>query len=294
VVRTEQNGWLRMAQRWNPVVAQRRLRAELRRLREEARRTQRDVATELDWSPSKVIRIEAGAVSISRTDLWALLQFYGVTDQARVNQLNELSRATREHAWWDEYRPYFTQNFITFIATEASATLIRQFQSLAIPGLLQTEDYARAIVRAFSEPEESERLVQARLSRQQLLSQEDRPQLFFILDEATLRRQVGGPDVMRRQLLRLREVDQLPGISIQVVTFDQGAHPGMRGSFGVYDLPADNGEDLVVYLEQMRRNELLQNDPEEISSYLETFYDLESIASPKDKLDEVLNRLLDE
>jgi transcriptional regulator with XRE-family HTH domain len=281
-----------MKQRWNPVVAQRRLRAELRRLRDEADYTQRDVAAALEWSASKVIRIEAGAVSISRTDLWALLRLYGVTDQSRIDELNDLSKATREHAWWDDYRSHFALNFINFIATEASATLIRQFQSLVIPGLLQTEDYARAIVRAFSNPADVDRLVQVRMARQGLLGQDELPELFFIMDEATLHRQVGGPKVMREQLLKLRELNQQPGISIQVVAFDHGAHPGMRGSFSIYELPTDNGEDQVVYLEQMRQNELIQNDPEAISNYLETFLDLESIASPKDKLDQVLDRLL--
>lgn len=277
----------------NPVVAQRRLRAELRRLRAQSGLTQRDVASRLDWSASKVIRLEAGAVGISRTDLWALLNLYGVTDQTEVDGLTELSKVSRAHAWWDEFKPYFSQQFINFIATEASATVIRQFQSLAIPGLLQTEAYAQAIVKKFTAPEKVEPVIRARLARQGLLTQDETPELYFILDEATLHRQVGGPHVMHEQLLRLRELNKRPEIHIQVVTFDRGEHPGMRGSFSIYEFPTDNGDDQVVYVELLRRNELIQNSPEEISDYMETFYELEQIASPKNEFNSVLSRFLD-
>jgi transcriptional regulator with XRE-family HTH domain len=281
-----------MTLRWNPVVAHRRLRAELRRLRDQAGLTQREVASALDWSPSKVIRIETGAVGISSTDLWALLRHYGVTEEERVAEFDALAKASKGHAWWNEYRQYFSQQFINFIATESSSSFIRVFESLAIPGLLQTENYARAIAQTLSKPERIEPSVQVRMARQRLFDQEDRPAMFFIMDEAALRRQVGGSTVMREQLFRFKELNQLSGVSIQVIEFDYGAHSGMQGSFGVYEFPADNGADQVVYLENLYRNVLLQNDPEEISRYLETFYALEGIASPKDKLDEVIDRIL--
>lgn len=285
-----------MAQIESPIVQQRRLRAELRRARDNADLTQKGVADELEWSPSKVIRIETGAVSISRSDLMALLQLYGVDDRARVQELLDMAKASKQQSWWDEYRPAYSQQFLTFLGYEASAARLRQFQALTIPGLLQSPDYSRALLTAFTDDSAAaERGLRVRAKRQDLLSQEDGPELFFVLDEAVLRRQVGGPEVWRRQLRRLIELNRRPNITIQVLPFEVGAHPGMKGSFTVFEFPYDDEDyeaDYAVLLEQPQEDVLIQNDAEQSSIYVETFVELESIARPTAEFASIIEELL--
>jgi transcriptional regulator with XRE-family HTH domain len=283
-----------MAQLESPVIQQRRLRAELRRAREQAGQTQREVADALDWSPSKLIRIEAGANVISTTDLMALLQHYGVTDRKRVNELVNVARASRKQAWWDQYRAYYPQQFLTFLGYEASAMRLRTYQALVIPGLLQTRDYSLALMQSTSSDREAiSRGVEVRLKRQDLLDAEPGPEMFFVLDEAVIHRLVGGPDVMRRQLLRLEELDKRPNINIQVLPFAAGAHPGMRGAFTVFEFPYEE-EDYAVLLEHAHRDVLVQNDPEQTSTYVETFFELEALATPKGELRKITRQVIDQ
>jgi len=282
-----------MSQGANPVVQQRRLRSELRQIREDAGLFQKDVADALEWSVSKLIRIETGAVGISKTDLIALLHHYGVTDQKRVDELVEVSRSSRQTAWWDKYRDRYPQQFLTFLGYEASAKVLRQFQVLTLPGLLQTRDYARAIMQTGKNTAEQISVgVDVRLERQRLLDQpENPPKLFFIVDEAVLRRQVGGPKVMREQLLRLKELNRKPNISIQIARFDIGAYIGMRGAFTVFEFPYED-EDYAVLLEYAHRDVLVPNDPEQAADFVETFYELEDVASPATETDKIIDEIL--
>jgi transcriptional regulator with XRE-family HTH domain len=281
-----------MAQEENPVVQQRRLRSELRKIRDKTGRTQKDVADALDWSVSKLIRIETGAVGISKTDLIALLHYYDVTDQKRVNDLLETARISRQSAWWDKYREQYGSQFITFLAYEASARLIRQFHVLTIPGLLQTRAYAEAVIESFGTPPDRVSMgVDIRLKRQELFDQENAPQLFFILDEAVIRRQVGGPDVMREQLLRLKELNRRPNVQVQIARFDIGAYIGMKGSFTVFEFPYEE-QDYAVLLEYAHRDSLVQNNPEQTSDFVETFFKLEALASPSGETDKILDEIL--
>lgn len=283
-----------MAQLESPVIQQRRLRAELRRAREQAGKTQREVAAALDWSPSKLIRIEAGANVISTTDLMALLQHYGINDRKRVDELVNVARASRKQAWWDEYRPYYAQQFLTFLGYEASAMRLRQYQSLVVPGLLQIPEYSAAVLRAYgASPEGVAREVEVRTKRQELLDDEAGPELFVVIDEAVIRRMVGGPDVMRRQLLRIEELSNRPKINIQILPFAVGAHPGMRGAFTIFEFPYEE-EDYAVLLEHAHRDVLVQNDPEQTSVYVETFFELEALATPKGELRKVIRQVLDQ
>lgn len=161
-----------MAQVETPITQQRRLRAALKRAREQSGMTQKDVAVLLDWSPSKVIRIETGAAIISTSDLQALLPHYGITDRERINELVEVARASRKQAWWDEYRGVYDQQFLTFLGYEASTIRLRSYQALLIPGLLQTPGYTSAILRAYTDDEESMvRDAQVRARRQRVLEQ---------------------------------------------------------------------------------------------------------------------------
>jgi transcriptional regulator with XRE-family HTH domain len=273
-----------MAQLETPVTQQRRLRAELKRAREQSGLTQREVAEALDWSPSKVIRIETGAVIIST---------YGITDRKRIDQLVEVARASRKSAWWDDYRQYYDQQFLTFLGYEASTIRMRTFQALLVPGLLQTSAYSESILRAYTDdPEEIARDVQVRNKRKQLLDVKGGPELFYVLDEAVLQRWVGGPEVMREQLLWLEELNKRPNMSIQVVPFTAGAHPGMRGAFTVFEFPFET-EDFALLLEHPDGDVLIQNNPEIASTYVETFFELEAMAAPKGEISKITRPILE-
>ncbi|MFE2757011.1 helix-turn-helix domain-containing protein [Actinosynnema sp. NPDC059335] len=281
----------------NPVTQQRQLRAELRTAREAASLTQKGAADSLDWSLSKLIRIETGAVGISVTDLRALLQLYGVSDQGRIDELVEMARSGKQRAWWDRYRPRLVQSFVTFLGMEDSTSLIRQFQPLFVPGLLQTEDYARAVVSLYNPHDEDavERGVEIRMERQERFYKRGDQRALFILDEAALRRQIGGPQAMRRQLERLKEINRLPFISIQVIGFDKGVHQGMESAFTVFEFPGDE-QDHAIYIDQAGKSQsiLIQNSPEDASRYVEAFIKLEEVATPPDELDAFIDRILAE
>lgn len=277
----------------NPVAAQRRLRVELRHLRERQHLTQQQVADALEISLSKVIRMENGIVHIQRNDLDALLRLYEVTEKKQIEDLLAIARASRQEAWWDRYRSEYNRRFITTIGLEASASIIRQFQLLLIPGLLQTEDYARTIIGTYDTGEDGINLgVRVRMERQQLLDADLGQKLFFIVDEAAIRRQVGGPSVMREQLVRLKELNRRPNISIQVIPFSKGAYLGIRGSFKIFEF--DDGDDYAVDVEQSYDSVLIQNSPEESSMYIENFYVLEELASGPDELDKLIDSVLAE
>jgi transcriptional regulator with XRE-family HTH domain len=282
-----------MAQLETPVTQQRRLRAELKRAREQSGMTQKEVAEALDWSPSKVIRIETGAVIISTSDLMALLPHYGVTDRKRIDSLVEVARASRKQAWWDDYRQYYDQQFLTFLGYEASTIRMRTFQALLVPGLLQTQAYTDAILRAYTDDDEViARDVQVRGKRKQIIESKSGPELFYVLDEAVLQRWVGGPEIMREQLLYLEELGKRPNISIQVVPFTAGAHPGMRGAFTVFEFPFES-EDYALLLEHPDGDVLIQNNPEVASTYVETFFELEAVSVPKGELAEITRPILE-
>jgi transcriptional regulator with XRE-family HTH domain len=289
-----------MAQGETPVVRLRQLRTELRRLRDEAGHTQKTVGESLGWSISKVIRIETGAANVSTSDLMALLHFYGVTDPDRTNELLAITRA-KEESWWDQYRDVFSQRFLNFLAYEDSAARIRQFNGLSVPGLLQTEGYMRAVFREaltdkhqdqVSNEVELERAVRVRTRRQQLLTRESGPELLIVLDEAVIHRWVGGPDVMRAQLTRLKEAAEHPRIDLRIVPFTRGIHHGMRDSFTIYEFPSDD-QDYVVNVENPHRDVLINNDLETSSKYVEVFYEVQDIATPKGEVSKIIDPVID-
>jgi transcriptional regulator with XRE-family HTH domain len=227
-----------MGQRETSVVRQRRLRAELRRFREASGRTQKAVAEALGWSISKVIRIETGEVSISTSDVMALLHYYGVNDSRLENYFIETTRNRAcEKSWWSEYRSFLSQRFQNHLGYEASSTRVMQYMSLTMPGLLQTEEYARVLHADHQhDAEHIERWTQIRMRRQELLNESECPEFEFVLDEAVLHRWVGGPGVMLRQLERLQELMLRPTISIRIVPFSAGTYPGIHGpSFTIFE-----------------------------------------------------------
>ena len=279
-----------MTQGGSRVMQQRRLRVELRRIRERAGRTQKVVADSLGWSTSKVIRIETGAVHVSTSDVMALLHYYGVNEN--TEELLALSRA-KEQSWWDTYRSYYKQPFLDFLAYEDSAVRLRQFIGSVVPGLLQTEDYMRALFTSNSanDADQIERAMHVRARRQAILDPDRGCQASFLIDEAGLHRWVGGPAVARAQLDRLREAARQPNISIRVVPFSAGMHPGMFDEFTIFDFASED-EDTVVNVEEHNRAQI-REEPEITSQYLEHYFVVEELATPEDELDAVLDSVLE-
>lgn len=292
-----------MARGHDPMYQRRRLRSALRRLRDQAGETQREAAHALEWSPSKLIRIETGAVGISITDLRALLAHYGVIDNELIAELEEAARDSRRQTWWSKYRHMLDPQFQELLGFESSATIIRDFNPLLLPGLVQTEDYARELIKAQLDDQQREanpdlenNLVQARLERQRLLADEDHPEMFFILDEAVLRRRIGGAQTMVRQLEHLKALARRPGFNLQVVSFETGAYSGLWGPFVVFELVGDRvdsaSDEVVVFLENAGADYLIRDNPEQSSRYVERFLKLENLASRKEDIEKVLDDII--
>ncbi len=255
-----------------PVVPRRRLGAELRTLREQAGLTIEEVAKELECSVSKVSRLETGQGIPKLRDVRDLLDRYGVIDQSYRDRMMRWVRDGRRQGWWHDFSdvlapdpedPLLPDNLSRYVALEQDASEVRSFESTLVHGLLQTEDYARAVLTALStaDPEATDRLVELRMRRQERLYVDEDPlKVHLIFDEAVLHRPVGGEQVMRAQLKRLVTDAQRPNITIQVVPFNVGAHPATVGPFGVLAFPGSDDNDLVyveghlgdIYLEKER------------------------------------------
>jgi transcriptional regulator with XRE-family HTH domain len=279
----------------SPVVQRRRLRAELRRARLDIGLTQEQVAAAMEWSLSKLIRIENGTVGISLNDLKAILAHYKITDEERVAELIALSRGARERSWWSAYRDV-APRLIQLIEYESASFIIRNFQPMLIPGLLQTEEYATTTVKTLrpqATEQEVSTAVELRMQRQQLLQQAETPLMFFIVDEGAVRRAVGGQEAMRRQIQRLIDESQKPTVTIEVVPFSSGAHPGMQGPFMLFEFP-DAEDDDALYVEGPIDSRWNRDDPEEISSFRERFEVLRDLSLGPEGSVELLHRLLRE
>jgi len=278
-----------MANGGSPLVQRRRLRAELRKARQatDPPLTQEQVASEMDWSLSKIIRIESGSSGISANDLKALLRLYGVTDSGQVDSLLALARAARERPWWSAYRDVAPSSLLQLIEYESAAQVVRQFETVFIPGILQTEDYARAVLDNYYEEglgsDQLRALVDLRIRREDLFDAESGPSFNFLVDEAVVRRLVAGPSVMLPQLRHLIEVAQKPNITLVIIPFSVGLHPGMKGPFEIIEF-ADPAVGDIVFLESPR-GDIISDDPEEILKYREAFEGLGSASlSPRDSV----------
>jgi hypothetical protein len=250
----------------------------------------------MEWSLSKVIRIEAGTVGISANDLKALLGYYKIVDEDQVASLLALARAGRERPWQSVYRDVVSSRLLQLIEFEAAASISRNFQPLVVPGLLQTEEYARAMLRQSFGDIPDKRVdaqVEVRMRRQELLDRDDPPLLFFILDEAPTRRLVGGSDVMRRQLRRMTELAARPHVTIEVVPFNVGAHPGLQGPFVIEEFP-DPADDDVLYLESPQGEVLSRDDPDLVLHYREVFEELRRLSLGPEGSLTFLKRLADD
>ena len=276
----------------NASALRRQLLAELRRLRPAHVNTQRQVAEALDWSPSKVTRIESGSVSLSVTDLRALLGYYGVADIDLTERLVDLARRSRRaRSPFAAYADVFSPVALRFFDFEHTATWIGELELLVVPGLLQTEEYARALMTKVHglAADTAERFVSSRRVRQQLLDRADPPTLSFIVDESVLLRRIGGPTVMRTQLQRLLDVADRAHVEIRVLPLALGEHVGLRGPFVLLRFNGTTEAD-VVYIEQRRGDALFQEEAEVIANHRRLFAELERRAAPPDELHTYVER----
>jgi transcriptional regulator with XRE-family HTH domain len=233
----------------NPTVRRRRLGQELRRLRELKGMTAEEVAERLLVSQSKISRLENGRRSISQRDVRDLCGVYEVKDQRVVESLMQMAKDSRQQGWWHSFGdiPYSV-----YIGLETDAASLRVYDPQVVPGLLQTRPYAEALITGAlpeTAPADIEKRVQVRMRRQERISATENPlRLWAVLDEAALRRVVGNRSVMREQLEHLVEQSLLPHVTVQVIPFEMGAHPGLNGQYAILEFP-DAADSSVVYIE---------------------------------------------
>jgi transcriptional regulator with XRE-family HTH domain len=255
------------------------LGAQLRRLREAAGISAEKAGYEIRASRSKISRMETGRVGFKVRDIQDLLTLYGVLDEKQQAKVIALAGRSREPEWWTRYNDVLPDWFESYLGLESAATSIRSFETQFVPGLFQTEDYARAVTRLGHQtaPEpEIERRVRLRLKRQDLLSRTRPPRIWVVMDEAGLRRPIGGAAVMRAQLSRLVNVAELPGMRLQVVPFARGGHAAASGSFSILRFEEPDLPD-VVYMEQLTSAVYLDQRTD-VEHYLEVVDQLSSEA----------------
>lgn len=270
-----------------PTVRGRRLGSELRRLRELANKTTEDAADALKCSRAKISRIETGSVGIRRLDLGIMLDLYGITKPQDRGALETLARDSKKRGWWHDYGDTIPPTYADFLDLESDARYIRTWQPLVLPGLLQTESYARALLGANPaavRPERIDPLVKIRMDRKAVLTKQDPARFSAIIWEPAIRCPVGGDGVHREQLGYLAEVAQLPNVTVQVVPLDTGATAGACGAFVMYGL-SDSPAPGTVFLETLTSSHYMEQESE-IDGYGLVFEYLRSSAlNPGQSLD---------
>lgn len=288
-----------MATDQGPVVQSMLLRGELVRLRKDSGLAQEQVAGDLEWSPSKLIRIEGGRSSITKVDLDTLLTAYGVTSENRRERLQSLNRGARERAWWDSYRDDVSPTYLNYVGLEAGAAFLRQFQLGFIPSLLQTKEYARAVTVVGSvDPGRVDQVVGLRLRRQaELARRSTPPRQYFVMDEGAIRRHVGikkDRTIMPNQLRSIADqAERNELVTIRVIPFGTGAHPGLFGPFTLLEF--EGGLPDVLYLDAGRGafTVISGSDPQ-VAAYADDFENLLEDALPADKSLEFIRGVVEE
>jgi transcriptional regulator with XRE-family HTH domain len=245
------------------------LGVHLRRLREVSGITTVEAAEAIRATPSKISRLERGRTTAKQRDVADLLSLYGITSEAEREDVLEIARQASAQDWWQQYSDILPRWFESYIGLEKAASVIRTYEVQFVHGLLQTEDYARAVImisNAHAAAGEIERRVSVRIGRQQLLTQPDAPEVWAVLDEAVLRRSPAGPGVMRAQLEHLLQITDLPNVTLQIVPFDAGPHAAAGGPFTILRFPEPDLPD-VVYLEQLN-SALYLDQPDDVANYL--------------------------
>ncbi|MGW4466456.1 helix-turn-helix domain-containing protein [Micromonospora sp. NBC_01796] len=269
------------------------LGAQLRRLREANGVTREAAGWEIRASESKISRMELGRVGFKERDVADLLTLYGVHDDGERAVLLGLARDANEPGWWHRYGDILPQWFQSYLGLEAASSLIRTYEVQFIPGLLQSRDYARAVVllgHRAAASEEVERRVNLRMARQQLLTRPDAPQLWAVVDEAALRRPIGGPEVMWGQINALIEATKLPNVRLQVMPFASGGHAAAGGAFSILRFPDRDLPD-VVYIEQLT-SALYLDKRDDVDHYAAAMERVCVEAEPPARTPDILARIL--
>jgi transcriptional regulator with XRE-family HTH domain len=252
----------------NPTIRQRELGMRLRELRNHLGLTVEDVGRQMLCSATKISRLETGTRRASPRDVRDLCRIYGVTDQAEADNLMELARQSRESGWWTQYdEPILSP----LLGLEQEAASITVFSMYYVPALLQTNDYARALIRGIErkmQPDVLDQRLEARMRRQQLLYRESPPKYLVLLDEAVLHRQVGSATVMRVQLDKILEAAAGGTATVRVIPFDAGVHASTDSNFSLLEFGKDLPQGPVVFLEGLFSNRYLER-PVEIDRYQE-------------------------
>lgn len=268
------------ARRPTPTLRLRRLSAELRRLRADAGLTREEVSSRTGINEATLYRLETAKARPQGRTLIALLYLYGVTDEDQRAELAALARRSDEESWLESFPAELPTPYTTYIAFEGESRSLRNYECLFVPGLLQTEDYARAALERgmlTATKEEIAREVEARMSRQAVLTRDEPLRLWTIVDEAALHRPVGGVEVMKAQLARLAEAAELPHVTLQALPYAVGGHPGMGGSFVIMQFDADGSD--VVYIETQGGSLFLESDTD-VSRFGAIFEHLRALALP--------------
>ena len=267
------------------------LGARLRRLREAKRISPDEAGYVIRGSHSKISRLETGRVSFKDRDIIDLLTLYGVTDEAQREEIRGLAARANQPGWWHDYSDMLASWFEDYLGLEEAAVQIHTYEAQFVPGLLQTEDYASAVILLeYSNPEEIRRRVSLRMARQAILSRPDPTSLWVALDEAVLRRAIGGVRAMRAQLKHLIDMAQQPNVAIQIMPLAAGGHAAAGGSFSVLHF-AENDLPDMVYLEQLASAQYLDKK-DVVDTYIEVLDRLRVEAvTPADSLEKLQARL---
>jgi transcriptional regulator with XRE-family HTH domain len=277
-----------------PTVLRILLGSQLRMLREVKGITREEAGYAIRASGSKISRMELGRVSFKERDVTDLLRLYGV-DEDEAATLVELAIQANSPGWWHKYGDVLPDWFQVYVGLEEAASLIRLYEVQFVPGLLQTADYARAVVR-LGQPgaatEEIERRISLRMGRQELLTKPGGPRLWAIVDEAALRRPIGGKEVMRAQLVQLLEATEQPQVTLQVMPFRSGGHAAEAGAFTIMRFPEPDLPD-VVYLEQLT-SALYLDKRDDVEKYTEVMERLSVEAESPERSVHILSGMLEE
>ncbi|MFF4500188.1 helix-turn-helix domain-containing protein [Streptomyces sp. NPDC001401] len=276
----------------SPTARRRRLAIELKRLREESGLTCSQVGKELDWSSSKVSRMETGQGRVQPSDVDAVCRFYQASEELR-DLLKSLAKDSKTKGWWHAHGDAIPTWFSVYVGLEQAVSNLRSYQAEFIPGLLQTDGYAAEQCRAWVDhtPEDIQRMVDVRMRRQELLTSESAPDLWAVVHQSALQHVVGSRQVMARQLERMLEISKLKNVTIQVLPFDAGAYP-TTGSYTILGFPEQEDPD-VVYREGLTDSVYLE-EPKDVALYTKAFDHLRALAMSPQRSTLLISRLLEE
>lgn len=276
-----------------PTVRRMLLGSQLRRLREAKGISREDAGWEIRASDSKITRLELGRVGFKERDVADLLTLYGVTDEDERKGLLELARSANTPGWWHRYGDLLPSWFQPYLGLESAAALIRTYEVQYVPGLLQTRDYARAVVmisHGDARADEIDRRVDLRMQRQQVLTRSDPPQMWVVIDEAVLQRPIGGRVVMRGQIASLIETTKLPNVRLQILPFAAGGHPAAGGAFSLLRFSEQDLPD-IAYVEQLT-GALYLDKRDDVDEYAAAMERLCIEAEPPGRTVRLLERML--